>query len=320
MYSDDEDIPDFESINEACKWSCIGINPTRSETYDHTNLYDVYETYMDWFNNQLRMFEDFLKSPSFLSHESNILPEDSFDSINKTTIGDEQSTLGNHFAPIVGHTLEFVLSQLFTDSPFKIFEIGAGRGVASSLMFKEMTSRFCVQYVLTDPIYKPFDKFIPGDKNEAEESKGGEGAEGAEDGDKKMSYIQTSFDVITQTGIGVTEVIENIKKNHITNSILYICCPPPFEKYSESCYERYISTDLISLVKSIDVPEIKHIIIVRHELRDIDGTYFFDKHIDILNHLHHWYLVYNETVADYIFNYTTYYRKMYVFSRTDEKI
>lgn len=309
MYSDDEDTYDFKSINKARKWLCFGINPSESLEFDFENLPDIHKTYMNWFNNQLRIFEDYSKSFSFSLYESNILPSDTPNSLNEITNGDEESTLGNHFAPVVGRTLEFVLSQIFIDTPFKIFEIGAGRGTATTLMFKEMSARFCDQYVLTDLIYKPFDKFvrfIP------------------ENRDEKTDFIQTPFDVTTQTKISATEVIENIKKNHITNSILYICCPPPFDKYispTELSHERYISTDLISLVKSIDVPEIKYIIIVRHE-KDVDGTRYFDKHVDLLNHLHHWYLVYDEIVSDHLFSIFSpiYYRKMYVFSRTDNKI
>lgn len=291
---------------------------------------DIHSLYSGLYDEKRTEFIEFTKSPKFRTHDSNDLSRtpDSNDLVvsNGSTLGNKLETT------FVGQTLEYVLSRLFTGEKFKIVEIGAGTGEATPGIMSTMTSQFCDLFILTDPIYKPFDKFVPRESMPAtitqgltnpktyQQSKEFERAiekrQNKWKSDKEMrlrrsgSY-ESPFRIISETNVGIFDAISKIKCSHLNNSILFICCPPPFE--------GYISTDLISLMESIDVEEIKYVIIVRHETEHLDGSLYFHQHVNMLSQFGHWYNVYSQRVCSYIFR-STYWRRMYVFSRNNIKL
>lgn len=126
-------------------------------------------------------------------------------------------------------------------------------------------------------------------------------------------FCKSPFYVITKKG-DIFEIIDYIKENDIKNVILLIICPPPVEP---------ISIDIIALRESLSVPEIKHIIIVRHE-GTIDGSICFFNYIGIFSYLKQWYLTFRCPVANYCFGSVIKpvikTRYMFVFSRNDTEI
>lgn len=296
--------------------------------YDPKTAYDIRSMYSEFYHEKRDEFIEFTKSPKFRTHDSNDLS------------GYNSCTLGNdHETPFVGRVLESVLSRLKVMSglsdteKFVVVEIGAGTGESTPGIVSAMTNRFCGLWISTDPIYKPFGNFVPREDmpatitqgltnpktyRQAEEFKQAiEKRQNKWKSDKEVrlrrsgSY-ESPFRIISETNVGVFDAILKIKRSHMNNSILFICCPPPFE--------GHISTDLISLMESIDVEEIKYVIIVRHETRRMDGTDNFSDHANMLSQLGYWYNIYSQRVCSYMFSGTAYWRRMYVFSRNDIKL
>lgn len=293
------------------------------ETVLETRIYDeekFNDKYFEEYDKSRSEFIEFTQSQKFRTHNSNDL------------ISNNSSTLGNTYqSKNVGKVLEFVLSKLFSGKKFKIVEIGAGNGINTPGIVSSMTDNFCDLFVLTDPIYKPSQKFVPR-KNMPETIRQGlTNPKSAQQSKqfaiaierrielwkesrayelRKSSSYETPFRIISEaTSMGVFDVISKIKQTQLNNSILFICCPPPFE--------GHISTDVISLMETIDIKEIKYVIIVRHEAERLDGTNNFSQHVNMLSYLGHWHKVYSQRVCSYCSgSYSSaYWRRMYVFSR-----
>lgn len=318
-----ECIPDKFRSTEHLFSRILGI------VYDHDPKpeRDFRTMYSVFYHEKRDEFIEFTKSLEFRTHDSNNLSE-----YISCTLGNELQT------PFVGRVLESVLSRLSVMSglsageKFVIVEIGAGTGESTPGIVSTMTNRFCDLWISTDPLYKPFDNFVPREDMPAtitqgltnpktfQQSKEFERAiekrQNKWKSDKearlrRSGSSESPFRIISETNVGVFDAISKIKLSHLNNSILFICCPPPFE--------GYISTDLISLMESIDVEEIKYVIIVRHETGHMDGTNNFSDHVNMLSQLGHWYNIYSCRVCSYIFT-STYWRRMYVFSRNNIKI
>lgn len=294
---------------------------------DSKTTHDIHSMYSVFYHEKRNKFIEFTKSPKFRSHDSNNLS------------GYNSCTLGNdHEIPFVGRVLEYVLSKLSVMSglsaneKFKVVEIGAGTGKTTPGIVSAMTNRFCDLCILTDPLYKPIDNFVPRKDMPAtitqgltnpktyQQSKEFERAiekrqnkwkSDKEERLRRSGSFESPFRIISESDMDVFDVISKIKCSRLNNSILFICCPPPFK--------GHISTDLISLMESIDVEEIKYVIIVRHETGYLDGTENFSDHVNMLSQLGHWYNIYSHQVCSYIFT-STYWRRMYVFSRNKKKI
>lgn len=110
------------------------------------------------------------------------------------------------------------------------------------------------------------------------------------------------------------EVVNKISAENIDNSILFLACPNPTSS---------ISTDLILLMETINVDQVKYIIMIRTSGNQsrLDGTPTFFDDFKTLKQNSIWNIVFHKKqITTYDVSFRNYYRDLFVFSKTNKQI